>query len=67
MYELNGKCDEIQGHLKKVDEDLPAELDVLLEGKKVLDAKKKELIKRIEDHKDQLDKLSLVKKEIREL
>jgi hypothetical protein len=65
--EFKGKCDEIQGYLKKVDEEVPAELAVLLEGKTGLDAKKKELIERIKDHKDQRDKLSLVKKEIRKL
>ena len=57
MYELNGKCDEIQDHLKWVDEEVPAKLAILLEGKTGLDAKKKELIERIKDHKDQRDKL----------
>ena len=55
--EFKGKCDEIQDHLKYVDEKVPAELAILLEGKTGLDAKKKELIERIKDHKDQRDKL----------
>lgn len=66
IFEFNGKCHEIQEHLKKVDEEVPAKLDVLLEAKKGLDAKKKELIKEIKDQKEERDKLLKVKKDIRE-
>lgn len=66
IFEFNGKFHEIQEHLKKVDEEVPAKLDVLLEAKKGLDAKKKELIKEIKDQKEERDKLLKVKKDIRE-
>jgi hypothetical protein len=40
IFEFNVKIHEIQGHLNCVDEEVPAKLAVLLEGKMGLDAKK---------------------------